>query len=132
MEPWSGKGGISFLLQREYGLELPRRLQHPKRRTIGIRVPDHPVCQALLAELGEPLMSSTLILRGHELPETDAQDIRVEHNDFAGFSAEPIVDLSPDGAVVFSRNVGFVTESKGTATVAWKEANWGCMVSRKQ
>ena len=51
---------------------VPRRLQHPKRKTIGIRVPDHPVIAALLAELGQPLMSSTLLLPGRELPETDA------------------------------------------------------------
>ena len=60
---------------------VPRRLQHPKRKTIGIRVPDHPVIAALLAELGQPLMSSTLLLPGRELPETDAWEIRdrLEH-----------------------------------------------------
>lgn len=56
--------------------EVPRRLQNPKRRTIGIRVPDHPVCQALLDDLGEPLMSSTLILPDEVLPETEPEDIR--------------------------------------------------------
>jgi len=62
--------------------EVPRRLQHPKRKTIGIRVPDHPVCHMLLTELGEPLMSSTLILPGRDRPETDAQEIRerLEHD----------------------------------------------------
>jgi len=56
--------------------EVPRRLQNPKRKTIGIRVPDNAICQALLEELGEPLMSSTLIMPGNELPETDPEDIR--------------------------------------------------------
>lgn len=56
--------------------EVPRRLQHPKRKSIGIRVPEHPIAQALLDELGEPLMSSTLILPGEEMPLVDPQDIR--------------------------------------------------------
>ncbi len=56
--------------------EVPRRLLNPKRKTIGIRIPDNAICQALLGELGEPLMSSTLIMPGKELPETDPEDIR--------------------------------------------------------
>lgn len=56
--------------------EVPRRLQNPKRKTIGIRIPDNAICQALLEELGEPLMSSTLIMPGKELPETDPEEIR--------------------------------------------------------
>jgi tRNA threonylcarbamoyl adenosine modification protein (Sua5/YciO/YrdC/YwlC family) len=67
-------GPYTFILRATN--EVPRRLQNPKRRTIGIRVPDHPIVQALLDELGEPLMSSTLILPGRDRPETDAQDIR--------------------------------------------------------
>lgn len=55
--------------------EVPRRLQNPKRRTIGIRVPEHPVPQAILAELGEPIMSSTLLLPGDDLPVTDPDEI---------------------------------------------------------
>jgi tRNA threonylcarbamoyl adenosine modification protein (Sua5/YciO/YrdC/YwlC family) len=64
-------------------------LQNPKRKTIGIRVPDHPIARALLEELGEPLMSSTLILPGKDFPETDAEEIRerLEHE----------VDLVIDG-----------------------------------
>lgn len=60
---------------------VPRRLQHPKRKTIGIRVPDHPVITALLAELDQPLMSTTLLLPGRELPETDPWEMRdrLEH-----------------------------------------------------
>lgn len=56
--------------------EVPKRLQDPSRRTIGIRVPDHPVPQLLLEDLKEPLMSSTLILAGDELPLSDPQEIR--------------------------------------------------------
>jgi tRNA threonylcarbamoyl adenosine modification protein (Sua5/YciO/YrdC/YwlC family) len=56
--------------------EVPRRLQHPKRSTIGLRVPDHAVVQALLAEIDEPILSMTLALPGDELPMNDAEDIR--------------------------------------------------------
>lgn len=55
--------------------EVPRRLQNPKRRTIGIRVPDHPVPLAILEELGEPIMSSTLILPGDPMPLNDPEQI---------------------------------------------------------
>jgi tRNA threonylcarbamoyl adenosine modification protein (Sua5/YciO/YrdC/YwlC family) len=56
--------------------EVPRRLQNPRRKTIGIRVPDHPITLALLEALGEPLMSVTLIMPGEDMPLTDPQDIR--------------------------------------------------------
>ncbi|MGO1461795.1 MAG: L-threonylcarbamoyladenylate synthase [Marinobacter sp.] len=56
--------------------EVPRRLMHPKRRTIGVRVPDNAIVRALLGELGEPIMSSTLMLPGESDPMTDANDIR--------------------------------------------------------
>lgn len=56
--------------------EVPRRLQNPKRKTIGIRIPDNAICQAILEELGEPLMSCTLIMPGNDLPETDPEEIR--------------------------------------------------------
>ncbi len=55
--------------------DVPRRLQNPKRRTIGIRVPDHPVPRAILTELGEPIMSSTLLLPGDPAPITDPDEI---------------------------------------------------------
>lgn len=67
-------GPYTFVLRATH--EVPRRLQNPKRKTIGIRIPDHPIALALLEELGEPLMSSTLILPGREMPETDAYSIR--------------------------------------------------------
>jgi tRNA threonylcarbamoyl adenosine modification protein (Sua5/YciO/YrdC/YwlC family) len=58
--------------------EVPRRLAHPKKRTVGVRIPDHPVTQALLRELGEPLLSSTLLLPGQEDPLTDGWSIKEE------------------------------------------------------
>ena len=67
-------GPYTFLLRATR--ETPKRLQNPRRRTIGIRVPDHPVPQLLLRELGEPIMSSTLLLPGDVLPMTDAVEIR--------------------------------------------------------
>lgn len=67
-------GPYTFILKATN--EVPRRLQNPKRKTIGIRVPDNAICQSLLAELDEPMMSSTLIMPDKELPETDATDIR--------------------------------------------------------
>ncbi len=80
-------GPYTFILRATS--EVPRKLVHPKRKTIGIRVPDHPIVQALVEALGQPLMSSTLLLPGDELPMTDAQDVRarLEHD----------VDLVIDG-----------------------------------
>ena len=93
-------GAYTFILRATH--EVPRRLQHPKRKTIGIRIPDHPVTQALLEELGEPMMSSTLILPGADMPETDAHDIRerLEHDvdlvidgDNCGVEPTTVIDL---------------------------------------
>ncbi|GED21121.1 L-threonylcarbamoyladenylate synthase [Halomonas halmophila] len=67
-------GAYTFILPAT--TEVPRLLLHPKRRSIGVRVPDHPIPRALLAELGEPLMSVTLIPVGEDLPMTDAEAIR--------------------------------------------------------
>ena len=80
-------GPYTFIL--EATREVPRRLQHPKRKTIGIRVPDHAVPHAMLAELGEPIISSTLMLPGDDLPLTDPEEMRarLEHQ----------VDLVMDG-----------------------------------
>lgn len=67
-------GSYTFIL--EATKELPRRILHPKRKTIGLRVPDHPVPLALLDELNEPMLTSTLILPGEEMPLNDAEEIR--------------------------------------------------------
>ncbi|TXF11093.1 L-threonylcarbamoyladenylate synthase [Pelomicrobium methylotrophicum] len=80
-------GSYTFIL--EATREVPRRLHHPKRNTIGLRVPDHPVVKALLAELGEPLLSSTLLLPGDDLPMNDPGQIRAR--------LERQVDLVIDG-----------------------------------
>ena len=58
--------------------EVPRRLAHPKKRTVGVRIPDHPVVRALLRQLGEPLVSSTLLLPDAEQPMTDGWQIKEE------------------------------------------------------
>ena len=67
-------GSYTFILKATR--EVPKRLMHPRRRTIGLRVPDHNVAQALLAELNEPLLSSTLHLPGDDAPLNDADEIR--------------------------------------------------------
>ena len=108
-------GAYTFILKATH--EVPRRLQNPKRKTIGIRVPDHPVTQALLDELGEPLMSSTLILPGKDMPETDANDIRerLEHEvdlvidgDHCGVEPTTVVDLVDGVARVVRQGCGSV------------------------
>jgi tRNA threonylcarbamoyl adenosine modification protein (Sua5/YciO/YrdC/YwlC family) len=73
--------------------EVPKRLQHPKRRTIGLRVPDHPLVRAVLDALGEPIMSSTLLLPGDELPLTDPLEIEQR----IGHEIDLIVDAGPTG-----------------------------------
>jgi tRNA threonylcarbamoyl adenosine modification protein (Sua5/YciO/YrdC/YwlC family) len=71
-------GCYTFLLPATR--EVPRRLKHPRRSTIGVRVPDHAVAQALLAEIGEPLLSSTLIPAGESEPMNDPEEIRQRYN----------------------------------------------------
>jgi tRNA threonylcarbamoyl adenosine modification protein (Sua5/YciO/YrdC/YwlC family) len=108
-------GPYTFLLKASR--ETPRRLQHDKRRTIGVRIPDHPVPRMLLRELGEPLMSSTLILpdeRAH-LPLTSGREIqeRLEHEIDAvldggdcGIVPTTVVDLSVEPPVVLREGRG--------------------------
>lgn len=67
-------GSYTFILPATK--EVPRRLLHPKKRTVGARIPDHRVVQALLTELGEPLVSSTLLLPGYDDPLTDGWQIK--------------------------------------------------------
>jgi tRNA threonylcarbamoyl adenosine modification protein (Sua5/YciO/YrdC/YwlC family) len=73
--------------------EVPKRLQNPKRRTIGLRVPDHAVVQAMLEELGEPIMSSTLLLPGDDRPLTDP----VEIEERIGHEVDAIIDAGATG-----------------------------------
>ena len=100
-------GPYTFLLPAT--TETPRRLQHERRRTIGVRIPDHPVPLLLLAELGEPLMSSTLMLPGDALPLTNGREIRarLEHEidavlDGGNCGVEPttVIDLAVNPPVV--------------------------------
>lgn len=79
-------GPYTFLLSATR--EVPRRLQNPKRKTIGLRVPDNPIAQALLADLGAPLMSSTLLLPGDEMPLTDPYEMR----ELLGHAVDLIID----------------------------------------
>jgi tRNA threonylcarbamoyl adenosine modification protein (Sua5/YciO/YrdC/YwlC family) len=79
-------GPYTFLLPATR--DAPKRLVHPKRRTIGLRVPDHPILQALLATLGEPIMTTTLQLPDEELPESDPELIR----DRIGRQVDLIID----------------------------------------
>ena len=83
--------------------EVPRRLKHPKRKTIGIRVPDNTIAQELLADLGEPLMSTTLIMPGEEYPLIDPYEIRelleqevdlVIDGGYCGMETTTVIDLS--------------------------------------
>ena len=108
-------GPYTFILKATR--EVPRRLQNPKRKTIGIRLPDNIVTQALLQELGEPLMSSTLILPGDEFPMTDPYQIRVylEHHvdliidgGFCGHEPTTVVDLMDDRPIILREGKGSV------------------------
>ena len=94
-------GPYTFIL--EGTKELPRRVLHPKRKTIGLRVPEHAVVSALLTELDGPMLSSTLILPGEELPMTDAEEIRdrlgklvdlVIEAGYCGPEATTVIDLT--------------------------------------
>ena len=86
-------GSYTFILHATR--EVPKRLMHPSRRTIGLRVPDHNVAQALLAELREPLLSSTLHLPGDDAPLNDADDIRRRLER----SVEAVIDAGSCGIV---------------------------------
>lgn len=92
--------------------EVPRRLQHPKRKTIGLRIPDNAIAQALLAELGEPMMSTTLILPGNTLPESDPYEIRQ--------LLERQVDLIIDGGYG-SQEVTTMVDLEGETPVVLRE-----------
>src|SRR5271166_6042956 len=117
-------GPYTFLLKASR--ETPRRLKHERRGTIGLRVPDHPVTAMLLTELGEPIMSSTLLLPGEELPRTDAKEIHeslgsrvdlVLDGGNCGHVPTSVVDLSGDRPVVVRAGRGDVSPFVGSATV---------------
>ena len=95
--------------------EVPRRLLHPKRKTIGIRVPNNRIVSALLEELGEPIMSTTLILPGDEYPLTDPDEIRdlMEHQvdlvidgGFCGLESTTVISMEQDYLEVVREGMG--------------------------
>jgi tRNA threonylcarbamoyl adenosine modification protein (Sua5/YciO/YrdC/YwlC family) len=108
-------GSYTFIL--EATKEVPKRLQHPKRSTIGMRIPDHPVALALLEELGEPLLSTTLILPDEEGPLNDVEQIRkllekqvdlVIDGGAVGVEFTTVIDLTGDIPVLLRRGKGDV------------------------
>src|SRR6202049_319698 len=117
-------GAYTFLLKASR--ETPRRLKHERRGTIGLRVPDHPGTAQLLRGLGEPVMSSTLLLPGEDLPRTDAREIYetldrsvdlVLDGGNCGLIPTSVIDLSGDRALVMRQGRGDVSPFAATATV---------------
>ena len=111
----STPGSYTFILKASR--EVPKRLLNPKRNTIGVRVPDHNVVRALLEEMGEPILSSTLILPGDERPLNDMDDIRDRlQNDVemildggsCGVDMTTVVDLTGDMPVIVRRGKGSI------------------------
>tara|TARA_R110002072_G_scaffold24747_3_gene83699 strand:+ start:41630 stop:42250 length:621 start_codon:yes stop_codon:yes gene_type:complete len=109
-------GPYTFILDATS--EVPRRLMNPKRRQIGIRIPNNLIALALLEELGQPIMSTTLILPGDDVPMTDPYEIRsmLEHTldlvidgGFCGFEPSSVVDLSTEQASIIRRGCGDVS-----------------------
>jgi tRNA threonylcarbamoyl adenosine modification protein (Sua5/YciO/YrdC/YwlC family) len=109
-------GPYTFILQATK--ETPKRLQNEKRRTIGIRVPDHPVPMAILDELDEPLMSSTLLMPGEDAPLTDAREIQERLYHFVdavidggngGMEPSSVIDLAGPAPVIVRRGKGDVS-----------------------
>ena len=109
-------GPYTFVLRATQ--QLPKRLQDPKRRSIGIRVPNHTIAQALLTALGEPLMSSTLLLPSDSFPMTDPEDIRdrverqvdlIIDGGSCGMDPTSVLDLSSGKVVVVRKGKGDVS-----------------------
>lgn len=109
----STPGSYTFILPATK--EVPKQLLHPKKKTVGVRVPDHATTQALLAELGEPLLSSTLLLPGHDEPMTQGWEIKEELEnqvdaviDSGDCGTEPttVVDLSGDEPEIVRHGAG--------------------------
>ncbi len=106
-------GPYTFILKATS--EVPRRLMHAKRKTVGLRVPDNNITQALLADLGEPMMSVTLIMPGDEYPLIDPYDIRetlqrdvdlVIDGGYCGMEATTVVDLVDETPLVMRAGKG--------------------------
>ena len=106
-------GPYTFIF--EASKEVPRRLMNPKRKTIGLRVPDNEIVRSLLRALGEPLMSVTLLLPGDDYPMTDPYDIRamlerevdlVVDGGYCGLEPTTVVDMSGEEIVVLREGLG--------------------------
>jgi tRNA threonylcarbamoyl adenosine modification protein (Sua5/YciO/YrdC/YwlC family) len=109
----STPGSYTFILPATR--EVPRRLLHPRKHTVGVRIPEHTVAQALLAELGEPLLSSTLILPGEDQPMTQGWEIKERLDqlvdavlDAGDCGTEPttVIDLSQPEPEILRRGAG--------------------------
>ena len=109
-------GPYTFILQATR--EVPKRLQNPRRRTIGIRVPDHAIVQSMLQSLGEPIMSSTLLLPGDDLPLTDVHEIEerigkdvdvIVDGGSTGIEPTTVIDLSGDNIEILRKGLGDVS-----------------------
>ncbi len=96
-------GPYTFILPATQ--EVPRRLAHPRKKTVGVRIPDSAVVQAVLGELGEPLLSSTLILPGAEAPMTDGWQVKEE--------LDHVVDVVVDSGEVVAEPTTVVDWSEG-------------------
>ena len=99
-------GSYTFILPATK--EVPRRLLHPKKKTVGVRIPDHVVAQALVAELGEPLLSSTLLLPDHDVPMTQAWEIKEELDNQVDAVVEGETGTEPTTVIDFSDDVAEV------------------------
>jgi len=108
-------GSYTFILDATR--EVPKRLQHPKRYTVGLRIPDHPVALALLAELGEPLLSSSLIMPGETMAMHDAKEIYellarqvdlVIDGGPVGLDPTTVIDLTGTEAILIRRGRGSI------------------------
>jgi len=106
-------GPYTFLLKATH--EVPRRLMHPKRRVIGIRVVEDTIVRAILEELGQPIMSSTLIMPENDMPETDAHEIReklerqvdlIVDGGNCGFEATTVINMVEDTPFIVRQGKG--------------------------
>ncbi len=111
-------GPYTFILKAKS--DVPKRLQHPKRKTIGIRIPDNPISLALLEALGEPMISISLVLPNEDLPETDPEEINekigkqvdlIIDGEAGGMDFTTIIDMTGDEPVI-------LREGKGIADLA--------------
>jgi tRNA threonylcarbamoyl adenosine modification protein (Sua5/YciO/YrdC/YwlC family) len=105
-------GPYTFILPAT--AEVPRRLLHPKKRTVGVRIPDHAVCQALLSALGEPQLTSTLILPGEQEPRALGWEIKEE--------LDPVVDVVVEAGETIAEPTTVVDWSEGYPEVVRRGA----------